>query len=278
MEPAAPKRPNPRGLAPTTVKLVSLDKRIAKEFKLHNVTARDVEETFRLVRCHVEGTDHSVAFPNKQTGLYERLNGRATYSVYGHTYSATETWKPRPKVDRNAKLIVPRDETVIEGDLQRLHKGFFTKRWEHHYFTLKYNVLEMWRKKEDKKPKASMTIDRSIKVSTCDLGTQHPFAFMLNGDEETWYLSPASAARREEWMIWLQTISVFNAPASWKEGGAEIGEAPETVRLPALDDSDVPTLEALSSFDEGLPRDVEAQDNLLPGMATPPGRLSARHV
>eukprot|EP01116_Phalansterium_solitarium_P018625 TRINITY_DN5000_c0_g2_i1.p1 TRINITY_DN5000_c0_g2~~TRINITY_DN5000_c0_g2_i1.p1 ORF type:complete len:318 (+),score=18.27 TRINITY_DN5000_c0_g2_i1:204-1157(+) len=214
---ARAKRRLPVGPPPTTVRLVSQDLSTSAEFELNNVNARAIEETFKLVRCHVEGDDHSVAFPNKQTGLYERLNGRAVYTVHGHTYHPNETWKTRPKVDRHHKLTIPKDEAVIEGELLRLHKGLFSKKWVNYYFVVKYPGLQMFEKQGDKKPKAELTIDRSIKVSTVDMGTQHPFAFMINGDEATWYLSPASALRREEWMIWLQTMSVFQAPASWKD-------------------------------------------------------------
>ncbi len=48
-----------------------------------------------MVKCHLEGRDHSAKFPDKETGYYPKLDIRYSYSVYGHPYNPNQTWKPK---------------------------------------------------------------------------------------------------------------------------------------------------------------------------------------
>jgi hypothetical protein len=61
---------------------------------LSEVTARVIEEEFQVVKAHLEGSDHSAHFPNKTTGLYDKLKASVVYVVYGHPYNKWAVWNP----------------------------------------------------------------------------------------------------------------------------------------------------------------------------------------
>lgn len=82
------------------------------------------------------GTDHSAHFPDKQTGLYskldpkvgaERLLSRAhgiqvIYFVYGHPWDEREVWRPRVPMELGMRLEVPTDGPLKQGYLLKVQQ------------------------------------------------------------------------------------------------------------------------------------------------------------
>jgi hypothetical protein len=85
-----------------------------------NVVARDVEESFKLVRCHLEGNDHSARFPDKETGLYDKIDPKVEYTVYGHPYHADQIWRPKNNNLNKRVLDIQKGVILKEGTLLKV--------------------------------------------------------------------------------------------------------------------------------------------------------------
>ncbi len=84
-----------------------------------------------MVKCHLEGRDHSAKFPDKETGYYPKLDIRYSYSVYGHPYNPNQTWKPKIAQNNNTTTNINNnnntgmntfgiDQIAKEGTLQKV--------------------------------------------------------------------------------------------------------------------------------------------------------------
>jgi len=104
--------------------------------------ALKLEKEFKLVRIHLEGKNHSVLFPNKQTGEFDNIDATVPYIVYGHPFNESDTWKPKQDIKRDDDEFVPADQVIYEGKLKIFKKSFFGKgKWEEKKIELKYQEL-----------------------------------------------------------------------------------------------------------------------------------------
>jgi len=93
--------------------------------------ALKLEKEFKMVRIHLEGKNHTVLFPNKQTGEFDNIDATVPYIVYGHPFNESDTWKPKQDIKRDDDEFVPADQVIYEGKLKIFKKSFFGKgKWE----------------------------------------------------------------------------------------------------------------------------------------------------
>jgi len=126
-------------------------------FDPDKLDARTLEEAFHCVRIHLEGTDHSVRFPDYLTGKFENLDLNAIFTLYGHPYDQEEIWKPKkvlPQRSTKQEMIkVDTEGEIISGTLKmRREKWYGKETWNEYWFVLKYPVLECYKTKGDEKP------------------------------------------------------------------------------------------------------------------------------
>jgi hypothetical protein len=56
-------------------------------FKEYAVNAMELENKFKLVRIHLEGSDNCVKFPDKSTGEFHDLKSEVLYTIWGIRFS-----------------------------------------------------------------------------------------------------------------------------------------------------------------------------------------------
>ncbi len=86
-------------------------------FPSDEVTAHVLEEEFHLVRTHLEGSDHSAHFPNKTTGIYDKLKPSVIYIVYGHPYNKWAVWSPQAKTPDSRRIS---SQSLVESSKESL--------------------------------------------------------------------------------------------------------------------------------------------------------------
>ncbi len=69
-------------------------------YDIDKVDVTSLEEDFRLVRIHLEGSDHSAKFPDKYSGRFEHLHPS------GHGYNKEEAWKSEAAGNRGRSRYV----------------------------------------------------------------------------------------------------------------------------------------------------------------------------
>jgi len=192
------------------------------------VKVHDVEEAFQLVRIHLEGNDHTVRFPNPETGIFEKLQENVIYHVYGHKYDKEEIWKPRKVISKSGKremIEVSTDKPIFSGKLKRLFKRFLrSDQWKDCYFVLEYPTLKCYQQEGDSKPIDEFELreksngsdnEGDTAPSESDFAETSLYKDAENGfqvilGDEIWVLQAPGYRNREDWMYWINITSFFD--------------------------------------------------------------------
>jgi len=192
------------------------------------VKVHDVEEAFQLVRIHLEGNDHTVRFPNPETGIFEKLQENVIYHVYGHKYDIEEIWKPRKVISKSGKMEmieVSTDKPIFSGKLKRLFKRFLrSDQWKDCYFVLEYPTLKCYQQEGDSKPIDEFGLreksngsdnEGDTAPSESDFAETSLYKDAENGfqvilGDEIWVLQAPGYRNREDWMYWINITSFFD--------------------------------------------------------------------